>query len=681
MNTAVTALSGVGEKKAQVLEKLGIRTLGELVEWYPRRYEDRRQAWPIRQAPEGEEVCVRAIVAQPPRSALIRKGLSTTRLTVFDDSGSMAVTLFNQPYAVKQLKVGEGYVFYGRMECSGTRRSMTNPVFEPEGRDRLIGRIVPVYPLTAGLSTRQLEGWIRQALERVGPLDDDLPQHLRRRCQLPHRDWAVRTVHAPKSFEDLEGAHRRLVFEELFYLTAGLGLLHRRRREGAGCLCRPCPPGQFTQALPYTLTDAQQRTMGEVFADLTGGRVMNRLIQGDVGSGKTVMAAAAAWLCALSGWQSALMAPTEILAQQHYRTLTELLTPLGITVGLLTGSTKASEKKRTLSALADGSLQVVVGTHALLSQGVDFAALGLVITDEQHRFGVGQRSALAAKGDGLRPHVLVMSATPIPRTLALIIYGDLDVSVIDQRPPGRQEVDTFLIGEDKRERMYGFIRRQVEEGHQVYVVCPAVEEQEESNGELKNVTDHALALSRIFPELRLAVLHGKLRPKAKEEVMGRFLAGEVDVLVATTVIEVGVDAPNATLMVIEDADRFGLSQLHQLRGRVGRGSAKAYCVLMSSSRKEDTRRRLKVLCATNDGFRIAEQDLELRGPGDFFGARQHGLPQLQVADLAGDTRLLYEAKSAAEELLATDPELEQPEHRPVRDRVRRLFEENADIFN
>ena len=681
MHTNVTTLSGVGEKKAQALEKLGLRTLGDLVEGYPRRYEDRRRVWPIGQAPEGEDVCVCAVVAQPPRTALIRKGLSTTRFVAFDDSGSMTVTLFNQPYAAKQLKVGESYVFYGKVEGASARRSMTNPVFEPEGRSRVTGRIVPVYPLTAGLSTRQLEGWIGQALNQVGELEECLPRSVRQRHQLPHRDWAVRTVHAPNSLEELEAAHRRLVFEELFYLTAGLGLLHKRRQEGLGCLCRPCPAGQFTQTLPYTLTGAQKRTLEEVFADLTGGKVMNRLIQGDVGSGKTVMAAAAAWLCALSGWQSALMAPTEILAQQHYRTLTDLLSPLGIEIGLLTGSTKAAEKRRVRSALADGTLRVVVGTHALISQGVEFANLGLVITDEQHRFGVGQRSALAAKGNMRQPHVLVMSATPIPRTLALIIYGDLDVSVIGERPPGRQEVDTFLIGEDKRERMYGFIRRQVEEGHQVYVVCPAVEEHEESAGELKNVNDHADALARVFPDLRLAILHGKLKPKVKEEVMGRFLAGEVDVLVSTTVIEVGVDAPNATLMVIEDADRFGLSQLHQLRGRVGRGSAKAYCVLMSSSRNEETRRRLKALCATNDGFQIAEQDLELRGPGDFFGSRQHGLPQLQVADLAGDTRLLYEAKTAAEELLREDPELERPEHRPVRERVKRLFEANADIFN
>ena len=408
---------------------------------------------------------------------------------------------------------------------------------------------------------------------------------------------------------------------------------------------------------------------------------MNRLLQGDVGSGKTVVAAGAVWLAAQSGWQSALMAPTEILAAQHYQTLSALFDGTGIRVGLLTGSMKAREKRDIRERLELGMLDLVVGTHALLSAGVDFARLGLVITDEQHRFGVTQRSALSAKGG--RPHVLVMSATPIPRTLALIIYGDLDISIMNERPPGRQEVDTFLISEDKRKRMQGFIRRQVQEGHQVYIVCPAVEASEtEGASELKNVTAYAKQLqTEVFPDLRIGLVHGKLSAKAKEAAMAAFSAGETDILVATTVIEVGVDVPNATLMVIENADRFGLSQLHQLRGRVGRGKSKSYCVLLSANRSSETRQRLKALCATNDGFKIAEKDLELRGPGDFFGSRQHGLPQLQVADLAGDTRVLAEAKEAAEALLADDPELEKPENQPVLNHIRTLFEENPDIFN
>ena len=675
----VTDLSGIGEQKAQSLERLGIRTLADLAEWYPRRYEDRRRVWPIQQAPEGEAVCVCAVVARRVQTDHIRKGLSATRTTVFDDSGSLTLTFFNQTYVANHLTVGQSYVFYGRMEVNGSRRSMVNPVFEPEGKGQMTGRIVPVYPLTAGISTKQMAGWIAQALAKLGEIPDDLPAQLRWEYQLPRRDWAVRTLHAPASFEELDRAKRRLIFEELFYLTAGLALLHTRRRAGEGCKCTPMGVDDCAPLLPYELTGAQKRTLEEIFADLASGRVMNRLVQGDVGSGKTVVAALAMLQAVRSGWQCALMAPTEILANQHYQTLTGILADAGVRVGLLTGSISAAKKQKVAQALVAGELDLVVGTHALLTQGVDFARLGLVVADEQHRFGVGQRSALSAKGTS--PHVLVMSATPIPRTLALIIYGDLDVSVIDERPPGRQCVDTFFIGEDKRERMHGFIRRQVEEGHQVYVVCPAVEENEETAGAMKNVNDHARMLQQTFPELKIGLVHGKMKAKAKDAAMAAFLSGETDVLVSTTVIEVGVDAPNATLMVIEDADRFGLSQLHQLRGRVGRGSAKAYCVLLSTTKNEETRQRLKALCATNDGFKIAEKDLELRGPGDFFGSRQHGLPQFRVADLAGDTRVLYEAKAAAEALISDDPELDRPEHRHIRDKVRRLFEENPDIFN
>ena len=679
---SVTILNGIGAKKAEALARLGLTTLGDLTRWYPRAYEDRRKIWPIRQAPEGEPVCVCAVVAQPPRTSYVRKGLSVTHVTVFDDSSSLSLTFFNQPYLSKQLLVGQSYVFYGALELNGTRRGMVNPVFEPEGSHASTGRIVPVYPLTAGISSRQLAGWIAQALtEMSDTIPDDLPPKLRLDHQLPARDWAIRTVHAPASFEELELARRRLVFEELFYLTAGLAQLHRRRQAGEGCLCKALSPNGFTDLLPYALTQAQQAALTTIFADLSSGKPMNRLLQGDVGSGKTVVAAGAVWLAAQSDWQSALMAPTEILAAQHYQTLSALFEGTDIRVGLLTGSMKVREKRDIRERLELGMLDLVVGTHALLSVGVDFARLGLVITDEQHRFGVTQRSALSAKGG--RPHVLVMSATPIPRTLALIIYGDLDISIMNERPPGRQEVDTFLISEDKRERMQGFIRRQVQEGHQVYIVCPAVEESEtEGASELKNVTAYAKQLqTEVFPDLRIGLVHGKLSAKAKEAAMAAFSAGETDILVATTVIEVGVDVPNATLMVIENADRFGLSQLHQLRGRVGRGKAKSYCVLLSANRSSETRQRLKALCATNDGFKIAEKDLELRGPGDFFGSRQHGLPQLQVADLAGDTRVLAEAKEAAEALLADDPELEKPENQPVLNHIRTLFEENPDIFN
>ncbi len=676
----VTVLPGIGEKKEQLLSKLGIRTLEDLLHWFPRRYVDRRKVWQIRHAPEGEEVCVCGVVAQQPTTAYPRKGLSTTRLRVFDRSGLLYLTFFNQAYTAGRLKVGESYIFCGKIERMGQRLSMTNPVYEPEGVGEMTGRIVPVYPLTAGISARQLAEWIDMAVESTS-LPEDLPQEVRLAYGLAERNWSIQTIHRPDSFENLNRARERLVFEELFYLTAGLELLHARRSEGQGFLCRPLLTEHYEKLLPFTLTGAQRRTLEEIFRDQASGKIMNRLVQGDVGSGKTAVAAGAVWQCVHSGGQCALMAPTEILAVQHYHTLTELLAPDGIRVGLLTGSSKAAEKRAVKQQLAEGTLDLVVGTHALLSDGVEFAHLGLVVTDEQHRFGVEQRSALSAKAGARKPHVLVMSATPIPRTLALIIYGDLDVSVIGERPPGRQDVDTFLVGEDKRQRMMGFIRKQVQEGHQAYVVCPAVEESEDTPVPLKNATDHARALQQAFPDLRIGLVHGRMKSKEKEQIMDAFLQGEVDVLVSTTVIEVGVDAPNATLMVIEDADRFGLSQLHQLRGRVGRGKAKSFCVLVSSTKNEETRQRLKALCSTNDGFKIAEKDLELRGPGDFFGARQHGLPQLQMADLACDTRILYQAREAAQRLLTEDPTLAKPEHRVVLDRTRRLFEENPDIFN
>ena len=684
LSDPVQALPGIGPAKAQTLEKLRIATVGDLLEWYPRDYEDRRRIWPIRKAPVGEAVCVQGIVARDASTSYIRKGMHLTRTVVFDDSGSLTLTFFNQTFLARQLRTGASVVLYGRMEESNGRRSMSNPVCEPEGRGEITGRIVPVYPLTQGISSRQLSRWIGVALEACGDqLTDDLPEQVRLAHQLPPRGWAVRTLHAPEDFDRLALARRRLVFEELFYLTVGLARLHARRQAGEGCRCAHHPPEDYCALLPFSLTGAQRRTLGECFEDMASGRRMNRLIQGDVGSGKTAVAAGAVWLAAKSGWQAALMAPTELLAAQHYRTLSDLLSPAGIRVGLLTGSMRAKEKRDVRERLALGMLDLVVGTHALISEGTAFARLGLVITDEQHRFGVNQRSALVGKGDQNHPHVLVMSATPIPRTLALIIYGDLDVSIIDELPPGRQRVDTFLIGEDKRARMQGFIRTQVSQGHQVYIVCPAVEESEVPEAApIHNATEYARELqTTVFPDLRVGLIHGRMKGSDKETTMARFVAGEIDILVSTTVIEVGVDVPNATLMVVEDADRFGLSQLHQLRGRVGRGSGKSYCILVSSTRGEETRERLRALCATTDGFKIAEKDLELRGPGDFFGSRQHGLPQLRVADLAGDTRVLYEARSAAEALITADPELDEPKHRPIRERVQRLFTENPDIFN
>ena len=692
LGSGLRELPGIGEARASRLEKLGLATVEDLLRYFPRDYEDRRQRYTIAAAPVELPVCVAAMVAEPPRRSYIRKGLELTKARVVDARGSMELTFFNQSYVKNALVPGESYIFYGMVEGLPPRRRMTNPVFEPEDRPRFTGRIMPIYPLTAGISNNLLSGLtLRCVQDCAQAMPEILPFRVRQAHALAACGYSYQNIHFPASEEALALARRRLIFEELFYLSCGLAFLRSRREGASGPVFRRERLEPFFDLLPFSLTEAQRRAIREAAEDCASGRPMNRLVQGDVGSGKTMVAAACCFLAWKSGWQAALMAPTEILAEQHFRTLSGVLAPAGLRVGLLTGSLRAGEKKKVRAALAAGEIDLLVGTHAILSAGVEFARLGLVITDEQHRFGVGQRSALAAKGGGLSPHVLVMSATPIPRTLALIIYGDLDVSVIDELPPGRTPVETFLVGEDKRTRMYQFVRRQVAEGRQVYIVCPAVEEVQPSpEGEepppgfadLKAVTAYARDLQeRVFPDLRVGFVHGRLKPREKEAAMAAFAGGALDVLVSTTVIEVGVDVPNASLIIVENADRFGLSQLHQLRGRVGRGRHQSYCVLITSNRNQETRARLKVLTRTTDGFRISEEDLKLRGPGDFFGKRQHGLPQMRIADLAGDTRLLKEAQEAAQALLAEDPALAQPEHQPLKEQIRRLFTEHADIFN
>ncbi|MCG4528547.1 ATP-dependent DNA helicase RecG [Intestinimonas massiliensis (ex Afouda et al. 2020)] len=737
LNTPLTALPGVGPARARSLEKLGLRTVGDLLGYYPRDYEDRTKRYAIAQAPADTPVCVSAMVAETPRLSRIRKGLELTRVKVVDGSAAMTLTFFNQSYVRDALVPGQEYIFYGRVEGDRGGRQMTNPVFEREDRARFTGRILPVYPLTAGVSNNLLAGLAQRAVEECAcQVAETLPADLLEAHDLAPAEFSCRSIHFPQDFDALARAKRRLVFEELFTLSAGLALLRQRRSGGEGPAFPACDPADFYALLPFAPTEAQRRTISECAADLTSGRPMNRLVQGDVGSGKTAVAAACAWMAFRSGWQAAMMAPTEILAEQHCRSLSALLAPAGMRVGLLTGSMRAGEKKRVYAALEAGEIDFVVGTHALLSGPVAFRRLGLVVADEQHRFGVEQRAALAAKAntpdcppeagrrlcgegrgdsvppaangmDGVpaaacrcgeveqraalaakgekktRPHVLVMSATPIPRTLALIIYGDLDVSVIDQLPPGRLPVKTVLVGESKRQRMYGFVREQIRQGRQAYIVCPAIETDPESAAaDLKRVVEYAEGLQKqVFPDLRVGLVHGRMKAKDKEAAMAAFARGETHILVSTTVVEVGVDVANATLMIVENADRYGLSQLHQLRGRVGRGEHQSWCVLVSDNRSPETRARLKVLVDTADGFRIAEEDLKLRGPGDFFGRRQHGLPALRMADLNTDTRVLKEARDAAVALLSADPDLSRPEHRPLQEKVRRLFEENPDMFN
>ena len=675
-------LPGIGPARARGLEKLGLVTVEDLLRCYPRSYEDRRKFSTVAAAPVDIPVCLELLVAEPPRLSRIRKGLELVKARLVDDTGSLTATFFNQTYMKDALRPGETYIVYGKVEGPPGRRQMTNPVCERSDRVRFTGCILPVYALTHGISNNLLAGLARRCVDEcAGQLEEVLPGPLRREHALAAAEFACRNIHFPRDEEALELARRRLIFEELFYLTCGMALLRTRRDEAAGVPFAIPPVEEFLALLPFPLTGAQRRVMDEIAADVSAGPPMNRLVQGDVGSGKTMVAAYGAWLAAKNGRQCALMAPTELLAEQHFRSLSPLLEQAGLRVGLLTGAVKGRARKELLAALAAGEVDLLIGTHALLSEGVDYADLGLVITDEQHRFGVAQRAALSAKARR-PPHVLVLSATPIPRTLSLVIYGDLDVSVIDELPPGRTPVQTFVVGEDKRQRMYGFVRKLVGEGRQAYIVCPAVEEGEDEGAGLKAAASYARSLqTEVFPDLRVGLVHGKMKPREKDAVMTAFAGGELDVLVSTTVIEVGVDVPNAALMVVENADRFGLSQLHQLRGRVGRGKHQSYCVLVTSTRNPDSRARLKVLTKTTDGFQIAEEDLKLRGPGDFFGQRQHGLPQLRIADLAGDMRVLKEAQLAAQELLERDPGLKLPEHAPLLKQVHRLFEQHGDMFN
>ena len=681
LNTSVRYIKGIGEKKAQAFEKLGVFSLYDLISFFPRKYEDRSTFRPISDITNGESVCIRAIVADTPRLTRVRRGLDLVKFRVVDETGSVDITYFNQSYVKDNLTRGELCCFYGKVEVTGLRRSMTNPVYEKaQSAGTVTGRIVPLYRMCAGLTQKNIRDSVSQALSCCAELIPDiLPEEVRARCQLVQARYAYENIHYPQDFTTLELARRRLIFEELFILACALGKMRGERSRDDGIRMVPSALSRFTDTLPYSPTGAQLRAIGEAMADMDGGGVMNRLLQGDVGSGKTLVAAALIMHCFENGHMSALMAPTEILAEQHFKTLSSMLAPFDVRIGKLTGSMTAKEKRLVKAQLKNGELDLIVGTHALFSDDVEYSDLALVVTDEQHRFGVGQRSALIGKGR--RPHVLVMSATPIPRTLALIIYGELDISVIDELPPGRQKVDTFTVDESYRARLNGFIKKQTDEGRQVFVVCPAVEENEELPIKLKSAQEHAQTLSAVFPELRVECVHGRMKAKDKDAVMSAFAKGEVDILVSTTVIEVGVDVPNASLIIVENAERFGLSQLHQLRGRVGRGTHKSYCVLVSDADGDDVRSRLSIMSKTNDGFKISEEDLRLRGPGDFFGSRQHGLPEMHAADLCSDMNILKLAQDEAQMLLSSDPELSKPEHSLLLQKVDKLFSQNADSFN
>ncbi len=675
----ITILKGVGPAKAKQFANLNIFTLQDLICHFPRGYEDRTKLLTIDQLQVDVPACFKAVVMNHPRTSHIRKGLDLTKVQVADHTARLNVTFFNNKYAVEQLRYGEEYIFYGAVSGDFIGYNMTNPVFEAlASQPMTTRRILPIYPLTAGLSNAAVLKAVRQALAICDVPAEIIPEQVRRHYGILGADRAYYAIHEPASMAEAEMAKRRLIFEEFFVFSAGLSLMRASRAGKTAQAFASTDLSAFHAALPFRLTGAQERAIDEILADFRSGKPMNRLVQGDVGSGKTMVAAAAAFCAAKNGRQSAFMAPTEILAEQHYHSLSRLLAPLGLRLALLTGSMKEKDKKAVRAALAEGAVDLAIGTHALLSDTTVFHDLGLVIADEQHRFGVAQRGKLSAKGSD--PHILVMSATPIPRTLALIMYGDLDVSILDELPPGRESVDTFLVNESYRPRINAFIRKQVAEGHQCFVVCPAVEENEELN--IKSAEVWAQTLQQtVFPDLKVALLHGQMKGAEKEGIMASFARGEADILVATTVIEVGVDVPNATLMVIEDADRFGLSQLHQLRGRVGRGKAKSFCILTSHNKNGETLQRLKAFCKTNDGFKIAEEDLRQRGPGDFFGSRQSGLPAFKVADLSMDLQTLKDAQAASAQWINEAGTADTPEAQALRSRIGELFRRAEGTMN
>lgn len=673
----IASLKGVGPKRAELFRKLGAPTVGDLLRLYPRAYEDWRDAVPIRNTLLNEVNIVKGTVLRRPVEQRIRGGMTLYKTTITDGEDDMQLTFFNNRYITSLLTEGAVYAFRGKVTGTFMRREMASPEFVPESR---MQDMVPVYPQTSGLTSRIIANAVKEALRLLPEtVKDPLPDALRLKYALCRLEYALKTIHFPNSPEALSTARRRLVFEELLVLQLGMAEIRR-----AGVRENPYPlkkdyTKEFAALLPFTMTGAQQRAVQDGIRDMQGPHPMNRLIQGDVGSGKTAVAAALCHTVIQNGFQAALMAPTEILAAQHYESLSNLLAPCGIKTVLITGSMRAKAKREAIKGLKTGEIQLAVGTHALISDGVEFSSLALVITDEQHRFGVEQRAALVRKGE--QPHTLVMSATPIPRTLALLVYGDLDVSIIDELPPGRQPVQTVCVDERYRARLNAFIDKLIGEGRQVFVVCPKVEETDDVPSDLKSAEEHAQVLQRTFPQHRVACIHGRMKAKDKDACMAAFAAGETDILVSTTVIEVGVDVPNAALMIIENAERFGLSQLHQLRGRIGRGPFQSYCVLVSDAHTDEARARLKVLCDTADGFQIAEADLRQRGPGDFFGNRQHGLPALHIADLGTNMTAVNDARDAARTVLATDPTLSAPEHAALRAQCARLFAANDGHFN
>lgn len=673
LDDSVMYLKGVGPKRAELLKKLEIETVRELIYHIPRSYIDFTSPVPIADTVLEEMNVIKVRVYKKRAPDLIRKNMKIFRVICTDGADDITIVIYNSQYLYNSLKEDCDYILYGKVTGNLISKEMSSPmILEASSEDK----ILPIYPLTAGISMGIMRSCVKNAIERLKPGEcETLPQSVQKKHGLIPADEAIRKIHFPADFAEISDARKRLAFDELLTLQLGMLTLRERSRELTSYSLSPKSLSPYYSSLPFELTGAQKKAIEECCADMTRESPMNRLILGDVGSGKTAVAAACCYFAYLNGYQSCLMAPTEILADQHYATLCGFLEPLGVKIVLLKGSMTAKRKSQIKQALAAGEYDLAVGTHALIQQSTEFKNLAIVITDEQHRFGVAQRDALAKKS--VNPHRLVMSATPIPRTLALMIYGELDISLLGELPKGRLKIETYAVTGKLRERAYGFVKKQLMLGNQAYIVCPAIEESETGAADLKSVKSYAKSLGEgAFKGYRIAVLHGQLPADKKEKIMQDFKDGETDILVSTTVIEVGVDVPNATVMLIENADRFGLSQLHQLRGRVGRGKDQSYCILITDNVNEDSRKRLKALTATSDGFEISEMDLKLRGPGDFFGEAQHGLPRLKIADIAADSELLSAAGSEARNLHESGF-LQTGEGKALAKRVQSLFEDGV----
>ena len=678
LNKDVKYIKGVGPARVLLLNKLGIFTLKDLITYYPRTYEDRSKPKFICECEDGEEALIEAVICNNMTNVRL-KGKTMQRVIARDETGSATITWFNQTYLKGKFKVGEKYKFFGRVTKKGGKIMFNSPVFDVEEKTQNTGRIIPIYPLTYNLSQNNIRKIMEVAIkETYGNLQETLPQYLLDEYKLENINDAIKHIHFPDEFKDFNIARNRLVFEEL--LSVQLALLELKNSylndEKGIKFSKEVKMSDVINTLPFNLTKAQLRVLEEIDQNMESEKSMNRLLQGDVGSGKTVVAMCAAYKAVKSGYQAAIMAPTAILATQHLENFKNILEKLDIRCELLVSGITKKKKEDILDRLKNGEIDILIGTHAIIEENVVFNNLGLVVTDEQHRFGVKQRTKIAEKGNN--PDVLVMTATPIPRTLALILYGDLDISIIDELPPNRKQIETFAVGKNMTDRVNSFIKKQIDEGRQAYVVCPLVEENEEMD--LKSVEKLYETYSKeIFPQYKVEYIHGKMRPKDKDSIMERFKNKEIDILISTTVIEVGVDVPNSNIMVIENAERFGLAALHQLRGRVGRGKYQSYCILKFEGKSENVRKRMKVMCETNDGFVISEKDLELRGAGDFFGTMQHGLPEFKIANLFEDIETLKMVQSVAIKILAHDPKLEEDENKLLKELIKEKFIKRIEI--